>query len=109
MIRSFNLKEEYEEDEENVNLSIFNNINVYSTSPMEKGIIFSKIENKIFEEISLKSDAQIKFNMVLEQIKINNIHKNYNIKIYNAVLLQLIKESKMRHESKMWNNFIKSF
>lgn len=89
--------------------SNFNNINIYSTSPLEKGIIFSKIENKIFEEISLKSEAQIKFNIVLDQIKINGIHKHYNKKIYNTVLLQLIKDRKIRQECKMWNEFIKSF
>jgi hypothetical protein len=101
-------EEDYHEHNQN-NFCNFNNVNIYSTSPLEKGIIFSKIENKIFEEISLKSEAQIKFNIVLEQIKINDIHKHYNKKIYNTVLLQLIKDRKSRQECKMWNEFIKSF
>ena len=99
--------EDYDEDQDH--FYNFNNVNIYSTSPLEKGIIFSKIENKIFEEISLKSEAQIKFNTVLDQIKINRIHKHYNKKIYNTVLLQLIKDRKIRKECKMWNEFIKSF
>lgn len=103
-----NNDDEYDQCDED-NFYNFNNVNIYSTSPLEKGIIFSKIENKIFEEISLKSEAQIKFNTVLDQIKINRIHKHYNKKIYNTVLLQLIKDRKIRKECKMWNEFIKSF
>jgi len=99
-------EEEYDEKE---NLYSFNNINIYSTSPLEKGIIFSKIENKISEEITLKSETLIKYNLVLEQIKINDIHRHYNKKIYDSVLLQLKKDRQIRHCSMMWNNFIKSF
>lgn len=108
MNRSFD-KDDKDYDGDRDHFCNFNNVNIYSTSPLEKGIIFSKIENKIFEEISLKSEAQIKFNKVLEQIKMNSIHKNYNKKIYNTVLLQLIKDRKIRYGSKMWNNFITSF
>lgn len=110
MINNNEEEEEYDEDEiENLNFYSFNNINIYSTSPLEKGIIFSKIENKISEEITFKSETLVKYNLVLEQIKINDIHRQYNKKIYDIVLLQLTKDRQMRYGSMMWNNFIKSF
>jgi len=87
----------------------FNKINIYSTSPLEKGIIFSKIQNIISEEIKINWEIQIKFHSVLEQIRINKIHKDYNRKIYDTVLLQLLKDSRMRYESRMWKRFIDSF
>lgn len=118
------MNESFEEEEEEYNndilfpmtMSNFNNINLFSTSPLEKGIIFSKIENKITEEIKINSEMQIKYHSVLEQIRINKIHKDYNRRIYNLVLLQLLKDNnrtryelnRMKYESKMWNNLINS-
>jgi hypothetical protein len=104
----------YEEEDDDIfpmsnSLHNFSNINIFSTSPLEKGIIFSKIENKITEEIKMNSEMQIKYHSVLEQIRINKIHKDYNRKIYDAVLLQLLKDVRMRYESKMWKQFINSF
>jgi hypothetical protein len=103
----------YEEEDDifpmSNSLHNFSNINIFSTSPLEKGIIFSKIENKITEEIKMNSEMQIKYHSVLEQIRINKIHKDYNRKIYDAVLLQLLQDVRMRYESKMWKQFINSF
>lgn len=105
---SFEEEEEYDDEMFPITMNNFNNVNIFSTSPLEKGMIFSKIENKITEEIKINSDIQIKYHSVLEQIRINKIHKDYNRKIYNTVLIQLLKDIRMRYSSKMWNDLIRS-
>ena len=101
----------YEKDDDIFQMSTtnFNKIDIYSTSPLEKSFIFSKIQNIISEEIKINSEIKIKYNYVLEQIRINKIHQDYNRKIYDSVVLQLLKDYRMRYESKMWKQFIDSF
>ena len=80
-------------------------INLFSTSPEEKGMIFSKIENKITTpEIVIE-----KYDLVMKEIKMNSLHRNYNKKIYDTILLQLTRDWKIRHASRLWYGFINSF
>ena len=90
------------DDEEDLDIDI----DIYSTSLEEKSIIFGKIESELIADVL---DDQVKFKKVLEDIKIQCIHKYYIKKLYNTVLLQLLKDQRLRYTSKMWNNFITSF
>lgn len=80
----------------------------FSTSPVEKGLIFRDIDkniNKIIYEGKIK-DFYTKHNKIIE-----DLHAKYIRKIYNIVLMELRvykKIKKIKYDSMLWNNFINS-
>jgi hypothetical protein len=80
----------------------------FSTSPVEKGLIFRDIDvniNKIIFEGKIQ-DFYKKHNKIID-----DLHSKYIREIYNIVLLELRvykKIKKIKYESMLWNNFINS-
>ena len=98
----------YDSFEENNNVEISNDIFIKDSSLLEKSIIFRTIENKLFEVNTEFLQEKLKYNKVLNQMKINYIHNKYIRKLYNNVLRQMLKDRQIINAYKIWNNLINS-
>ena len=74
------------------------------SSLLEKSMIFCKIENTLFEDKIESLQEQLKFTFVLSELKVHYIQRKYQRKLYDVVMMQLLKD-----KTKLWYNLINSF
>jgi hypothetical protein len=104
------MNQSYEEEEETGLKTLCSDIIITEhPSLFEKSIIFSRIEHKLTEEKNDTLYEQLKYNTVLHQLKMNTLHVEYNRKLYNVILRQLVKDHPERLAAKFWRTFISSF
>ena len=73
------------------------------SSLLEKSMIFCKIENTLSEDKIESLQEQLKFALVLSEMKVNVLQRKYNRKLFDAVMMQLLKD-----KTRMWYNLIHS-
>jgi hypothetical protein len=95
-----------EEDETGLKTFCSDIIIIEQPSLFEKSIIFSRIEQKLTEQDIDIVYEQLKYNTVLHQLKMNTLHAEYNRKLYNVILRQLVKDHPERLAAKFWKTFI---
>jgi hypothetical protein len=96
-------------EEQEESLCLDDIIIIESPSLVEKSIIFSLIEQNLTEQKVETLWEQLKFNSVLHELKMNSLHTEYNKKMYNMILRQLLKDYPERLAAKMWKRFVNSF
>ncbi len=77
----------------------------FSTSPVEKGIVFGEIAKNIKK---IRYDDKIKDLCKKHSQSIDDLHMKYNKKLYNMVMKELIVYKKIRYNSMLWTDLISS-
>ena len=77
----------------------------FSTSPVEKGLVFDEIKKNINK---IRYDEKIQDLCKKHRKDINELHIIYTKKLYNVVMSELIVYKKLKHDGMMWNCLINS-
>ena len=89
-------------------MSYENDDMIFSTSPFEKSLIFSNIENLIINKNLDCENAKLKYDLVMRELEFINIDKYICRMKYSLVLKSLTDIKKYMFGYKMWKGLVDS-